>query len=257
MEPSLARTVEVGVEAFAMVEAARSTMPAFRKQVLAEYSLSPSLLKYAEEQTVVSLAAVLKAIRSFGLTDRAFTEWRVVSGPRFLGREFLTRYLDKFHRQGPLAASPLITPYLSLHAVSGTISLALQSHGPNLGVGGSAGNVQEALLAGLVMQQEHALPGVWVTASEWDPEPIPDDAGQQPEPVCRAVALALTPAMVNGSRLSLRLLLHGNHQDCPPSTVANLAEFLAARHVKWSCLVGGQGCLELTTTAAAQSSRAA
>src|SRR6516165_2504062 len=241
MESSLVRTAEVGVGAFAVVEAARSTMPAFRKQVLAEYSLSPSLLKYAEEQTAVSLAAVLKAIRNFGLTDQAFTDWGVVSGPRFLGREFLTRYLDKFHRQGPLAASPLITPYLSLHAVSGTISLALQSHGPNLGVGGSMGNVHEALLAGLTMQQEHALPGVWVTASEWDPEPIPDDAGQQPEPVCRAVALALAPAAVNRSGLNLRLILHGNRQNCPSPTVANLAEFLTDRHGRWSCLVGGQG----------------
>jgi hypothetical protein len=201
-------------------------------------------------------------VRKLGQPAQAFTDWGVVSGPRFLGREPLAKQLDKFRSQGPLGASPLITPYLSLHAVSGIITLALQIHGPNLGVGGSRGNVEEALLTGLAMQQEQNLPGVWVTASEWDPEPIPGDAGQHPEPVCRAVAFALTSAAANGSRLRLRLIMNDNHRDCSPPTVANLARFLtdhadSSRHENWRCQLGGNGILELTTDMAAQSSLAA
>jgi len=254
MDSPLAETVELGIKAYAGVEAARSTIPAFRKQLNQEYSLSPSVLKYAEEQTVISLAAVLYAIRDFGLNKEAFAEWGVASGPRFLGREHLARHLDKCHLQGALGASPLITPYLSLHAVSGTISLALRIHGPNLGVGGGNGSMKEALLAGLAMQQEQSLPGVWVTVSEWDPEPIPNDASQQPEPVCRAVSLALIPAEVDQG-LKLRLVPNGEERARASATVADLAQFLAkssepSQQRKWSCLLAGNGSLELTSSAA-------
>jgi hypothetical protein len=256
MDSPLADTVELGVAAFAGVEAVRSTIPAFRKQLNKEYALPPSLLKYAEEQTVVSLAAVLHAIRDFGLKDQGFCDWGVVSGPRFLGREPLAGFLDKFRLQGALGASPLITPYLSLHAVSGTISLALQSHGPNLGVGGSKGNLQEALLASLTMREEQSLPGVWVTVSEWDPEPIPHDASQQPEPVCKAVSLALTSVAVKRRHLQLRLVPDGENLAYPTPTVADLAQFLANGlvadpHRKWSCVLAGNWRLELASFAPA------
>jgi hypothetical protein len=262
MDSSLVPTVELGVAACACIEVARSTVPAFRKQLLADFSLPPGLLKYAEEQTVVSLAAVLKAIQLSGWTNQSFTDWGVVSGPRFLGREPLTRLLDKFRQQGALGTSPIVPAYLSLHAVSGTISMSLHIHGPNLGVGGSAGNTQEALLTGLAMQQEQSLPGVWVTASEWDPEPIPDTPNQHPEPVCRAVALALTPAAANHHGLNLRLVLNGNQTCGPAPTVADLVQFLANhgnvnRQGKWSCHLSGDSYLELTSAAAARSSRAA
>jgi hypothetical protein len=245
--------MEIGVRAFAGVETARSAMPAFRKALNSEYSLSPSLLKYAEEQTVVSLAAVLRAIRDFGLSEEKFTDWGAVAGPRFLGREAMTRHLDKVAIQGAPGTSPLITAYLSLHAISGTISQALQLHGPNLGVGGSRGNLEEALLIGLAMQQEQALPGVWVTASEWDPEPIPDDASQQPEPVCRALALALTQAGIAQPKLILRLVAGEDHRERASPTVADLMHFLLARGdaKAWNCPLAGYGCLELTLPAPA------
>jgi len=254
MDSPVAETMELGVAAYAGAEAARSTIPAFRKQLNQEYSLPPSLLKYAEEQTVVSLAAVLNAIRDFGLKERTFSDWGVVSGPRFLGREYLARHLEKCRLQGALGASPLITAYLSLHAVSGTISLALQIHGPNLGVGGSRGSMSEALLTGLAMQKQQNLPGVWVTVSEWDPEPIPDDSSQRPEPVCRAVALALAPPAAARQGFKMHLIPHAaqpDHQSIPAPTVADLAQFFANglaenRSRSWACALPGNGLLELT-----------
>jgi len=267
MDSPLAETVELAVAAYAGVEVARSTIPAFRKQLNQEHSLSPSVLKYAEEQIVVSLAAALNAIRDFGLKDQTFSDWGVVSGPRFLGREHLARHLDKCRLQGAPGASPLITAYLSLHAVSGTISLALQVHGPNLGVGGSQGNMREALLTGLAMQRQQNLPGVWVTGSEWDPEPIPDDSSQRPEPVCRAVALALIPAAAQRHGTKLRLISNAeaDNQLIPSPTVADLVQFLtngmADQSRPWACSLPGNGLLELTsstaTTLQASSSRAA
>jgi len=255
MDSPLAETVELAVAAYAGVEAARSTIPAFRKQLNQQYSLSPSVLKYAEEQTVVSLAAVLNAIRDFGLKDQTFSDWGVVSGPRFLGREHLARHLEKCRLQGALGASPLITAYLSLHAVSGTISLALQIHGPNLGVGGSRGSMSEALLTGLAMQREQTLPGVWVTVSQSDPEPIPDDSSQRPEPVCRAVALALVPAAAERHGFKMRLISNeadANNQMIPFPTVADLAQFLtnssADRSRPWGCPLPGIGQLELASS---------
>ncbi len=243
--------LELDVEAFAGVEATRSTIPALRKKLHNEDNLSPSLLKYADEQTVVSLAAILNTIQDFGLQDRPFSDWGVVAGPRFLGRETLTRVLDKFHLQGALGASPLITPYLSLHAVSG----------PNLGVGGGKGSMAQALLTGLAMQQEQSLPGVWVVVSEWEPEPIPgDDSQESPQPVCRAACLGLVPATAGRNTLKLRLFPQGapDNLEGLPQTVAGLVQFLAfAAGPKpaqnWSCPLPGNGRLELTTTALAES----
>src|SRR5262249_33978406 len=99
-------------------------------------SVPRNLLKYADEQTVAAVAAVFRAIEDFALQSVDFTDWGVVAAPRFLGRLTIAGAIDRFDHQGAPGVSPLVIPYMSQHAISSTISLALQVHGPNLGAGG-------------------------------------------------------------------------------------------------------------------------
>lgn len=153
--------------------------------------LSPSILKHADEQTVLALSAVLHAQARFrldGVTDPA---WGVIAAPRYLGRLQTMFHIDRYRRQGASTVSPLIIPHLSLHSTSGTISLAMGLRGPNFGVGGAHGHLAEGLLSALTLADEN-LPGAWLVATAWNPEPIPDVSKNSLVPVQgRAVALAL------------------------------------------------------------------
>lgn len=160
-----------------------------------------SLLKHADEQTVLGLSAVLRAMADFGLADRSFGEWGVIAAPRFLGRIQGSAHIDRHRRQGASSVSPLIIPHLSLHSMSGTISLALGARGTNFGAGGAAGHLGEGLLAAWCARQD-GVPGLWLVATAWDPEPTPDlERRCAAAPTTGyAVALALTPAAVEGVR---------------------------------------------------------
>jgi hypothetical protein len=156
--------------------------------------LPPSLLRHADEQTVVALAAVLRAVAEHNLTGTRFPDWGVLAAPRFLGRVASAVALHQFRTEGAWGVSPHLIPQRSLHAVSGTISQALKLHGPNFGVGGGPGGVTEALLAAAALLADGDLPGAWVVATGWDPEPEPDLEGRpQRLGVCTGVALALIP----------------------------------------------------------------
>src|SRR6187399_2186108 len=71
-------------------------------------------LKYADEQTVLAVAA-----------------------------------LDRFGRGGGPAISPHVIPQHSLHSISGALSILLASRQPNFGIGGTAESLAEGLLAAL------------------------------------------------------------------------------------------------------------
>jgi hypothetical protein len=158
-------------------------------------ALPHSFLKHTDEQTVLSLAAVLHAIDDFGLSATCFTDWGVVAAPCFLGRATLASALQRYESEGAWGISPHFIPHRSQHAVSGTISQALKIHGPNLGAGGGPGSAIEALLASMVLLEGSRLPGVWTTFSDWDPELVPDPQGRPLAPsVCKALALALVPS---------------------------------------------------------------
>src|SRR5205823_2480660 len=94
----------------------------------------------------------------FGWHDRSFAEWGLIAAPRFLGRIIAAGAMARFKTQGVPGMSPLIIPTLSLHAVAGSLSLALQTHGFNYGVGGGHGHLAEALLTGLAPGVARALP---------------------------------------------------------------------------------------------------
>lgn len=167
--------------------------------------LSPLFLKHSDEQTIVGLVAVLRAITSGNLAGEDFSQWGIVAAPQRLGRAAVAEVFDRFARRGAGSASPLVIPHRSLHSVSGTISEALGIHGPNLSVSGGPGNLAEGLLAALTFLNDNRLPGIWAVLTQWDPEPaLPVAAGDQA--ICQAQAFALMPASSGRVGPRLRLL---------------------------------------------------
>ncbi len=165
-------------------------------------------LKHADEQTVVAVQAVDRAIRDHGLDAAGQRDWPIVAAPRFPGRLAGIESLKRFKSGGGPALSPHLIAQHSLHSVSGALSVLLGSRGPNLGVGGGADALREGLLAALTLVQPHSASDAWLVLTAWSPEPVvADDAALQNSPICQAVALALAAAGGAGDcgRLSLRV----------------------------------------------------
>ncbi len=106
---------------------------------------SPSLLRNSDEQTIAGLCAVFTAIDRIGLPRDRYQGWGVVAASRFLGRANLARALESFLAEGVWGTSPHLIPHYALHSASGTISLGLGLHGPNLGVGGGLSRCRRGL----------------------------------------------------------------------------------------------------------------
>jgi hypothetical protein len=165
----------------------------------------PSLLRYSDEQTVVGTAAVFAAIEAMDTRPDQFQGWGVVAASRYLGRASLAAALRSFKAEGVWGTSPHLIPHFALHSPSGTISLALGLHGPNVGAGGGLHAAAEGFLAALTWLTAGVVPGVWLVLSGWSPELVPDRKGGGPATAtgsgapaadieCRALALALRPA---------------------------------------------------------------
>jgi hypothetical protein len=218
-------------------------------------------LKYADDQSVVAVAAVFRAIRDFGLDHSDFSSWGVVSAPRFLGRTAIAAGCNQFQRRGAATVSPLIVPYLSQHVISGTISLALGIHGPNLGSGGGQESLIDLFLTSLALASGQLLPGIWVVATQWQPEPEPNDDGKSAvQSVCQAAALAIMPAAAASRGMWLRFaarsvaLTNERPPACEPPSLPSLVSFLnrvseSGRPDGWSYSCVG-GTVELTTNRA-------
>jgi hypothetical protein len=210
--------------------------------------LSPVLLKYSDEQTVVGLAAVLSAVHRFGMQKVDFTDWGVIAAPRWLGRLKLVTALHKFERKGAPSASPMLVPHLSLHAVSGTITQVLGSHGVNFGVSSGPDNVAEGLQAAVSVLSAGRLPGLWLVLTGWDPEPAPDDHGGCATCAgCRGVALALEPSEdFSGPCLRVHTTSPA-HAPGEATSLTGLAEFLTSGEGgTWGCPLEWGGWAELT-----------
>jgi hypothetical protein len=134
----------------------------------------------------------------------------VLAAPRFLGRPTMAAALTRFRAEGAWGVSPHLIPHRCLHSLSGTVSQALQVHGPNFGVGGGPGGEAEALRAALALLTGQRLPGVWVVLTRLDPELPPDGSGLPPPgSSCAALALALAPARPGWAGVRVRLLAGG------------------------------------------------
>ncbi len=121
--------------------------------------------------------------------------------------------LPKFLAEGAWGVSPHTIPYFSLHSVAGAVSQALHIQGPNFGAGGGPGNEVEGLLAAMAMLSGHHLPGVLLVITGWEPELVPNaEASAVDPPICRAIALALTPPGEQRHGLRLSFVLPGQEK---------------------------------------------
>jgi 3-oxoacyl-(acyl-carrier-protein) synthase len=156
-------------------------------------------LKHVDAQTVVGVAAVLRAIEESGLDPNGFGEWSVVAAPRFLGRATFDTVFPQFLAEGAWGVSPHLVANHSLHAVSGMISQTLKAHGPNLGAGGAPCQEIEAFLAAGTLIDAGLSAGVWVVLTGCEHE-----GGAEGEFQALALALTSPRANWNGARLSIQ-----------------------------------------------------
>jgi hypothetical protein len=214
-----------------------------------------TFLKAAEDQTVVALAAVARAVEAGGLQQESLASWGVIAAPRSLGRLAAAEALHKFEQGGASKVSPFLVPHHSLHSMSGTISQGFRTYGPNFGVGGHSRAVVEGLLAALALLHEASATGLLLVLSECDPEPVPGREGASLAPILyRVLALAFRGSASDSARLRLRLI-HGRQAGgaAPAPTVADVVQFLErdkGSAAVWSCPVPWGATLELTRAAA-------
>jgi hypothetical protein len=252
-QQSTATTVSCAVVGHGGIRATADQLPALRQNPgsYPARPIPPGFLKHADEQTVVAMAALLKAIERDNLTDVDFTDWGVLAAPRFLGRITTSQALERFAAEGAWGISPHLIPHRTLHAISGTISQAMQIHGPNLGVGGGPDAALEVTRVAAAFLANHELPGLWLIMSGWDSEPVSpqiEDRGSKIvdgrrtldprssilnlRSFCQAVALALTPIPQdwNGMRMEFRFGVPGSngHKPSPVPPMFSLESLLMA-----------------------------
>ena len=152
--------------------------------------LRPQFLKHSDEQTLAALVALSAAIETYGLT-RDFHDWAIVSSTRYLGRAAFAAVIDKYRIDGPWGVSVQVIPHTAPHALAGTISLALGSHGPSIGAGAARGEESQALLAAATLLQTPTVSGAWILLTGWSAE-------QEAAPTrCTAAVLAVVNAQTN------------------------------------------------------------
>lgn len=233
-----------GIQAHGVACAPWPEVPAFRKDPgLAAFVPH---LKMSDDQTVLATVAVWRAIVSAGWEERRFADWGVIAAPRYLGRQRMAAACARYRKHNLRGYSPVIIPHQSLHAVAGTLSIALKIHGPNFGMGGGPDHVGESLLAGLGMIQSGMVPGLWLVVSDLDSEPVPTAEGIVDTPTMgHAVALALTPADANAG-WTLELDTQAATSASAPLQAVELADFLQAGGAQpWCGAVDGIGCLTM------------
>ncbi|MCS6849640.1 MAG: hypothetical protein NZ700_00545 [Gemmataceae bacterium] len=241
-----------GIVAWAAVSADVAQVALLRQRP----SLSPRLplpanfLKFADEQTVVAMAAVRQAIAAH-LQETDFSAWGVLAAPSGLGRLGSTAALHRVRQKGYQLASPMLIPHQSLHSVSATIGMALGSRGPNYGISGDAAHLVEGLVTLLAAMDDHPLAGWWLVLTGWDPEPALDESGQCLTPGdCHALALAFVPVPAPWPGLRLRYRPGRSPISAAVPRLRDLMQLLTAaaaaqRPCRWSAAVNGCGLVEL------------
>lgn len=189
------------VIAAAVVRASPHDLEALRQGRSPDDSVGPgrrsSQLRQAADQTLAALGAVASAMAAAGGSTplENYGNWGLLAASQCLGRSRAAMVLKRFGEEGVWGVTPHLSPHLTLHSPSGTLSQILKIQGPNLGVGGGPDATRQGLLTALTWLRAGMAPGVWLVASGWVPDPPIDEDG---EPLgaseCCAVALALRPA---------------------------------------------------------------
>ena len=213
-----------GIAVHAACEARLSGIAALRDGVGPEGSpaLPPRFLRHCDEQTVVGVHAVLRAVAALPPSARDVSRDAVLAASCQAGRIMAAKSLALLKVGGAVTVSTHIVPQASLHSAAGAVSVAFGMHGPHLGVSGGADALAEGLLAAVTLATESAAPRTWLVVTEWDEEPVLDAAGEVGgDPLCRALAVAIEP----GRQAALEI---GVHFPQPPLAAASTAGQLAA-----------------------------
>lgn len=247
-------TSACSLAATGVVAATLAELPALRDQPGGPNAspVPPRFLRHSDEQTVVGLAAVLRAMGSSALRGACYDDWGIVAAPVFPGRMGGAGTFTKFREGGAAAISPHIIPQNSLHSVAGAISICLGMHGPNFGIGGGLDALSEGLTVALSLMDQSSLPGLWLVLTQWSPEPVPDGRGStQTDTTCLGVALALLPGA--GQGMTLRMTLPGFGFSVGNTVRHTVTKGLESDRLR---ITGGrEGLSELARWLAADSSR--
>lgn len=184
------------VESHAIVEVPLTEIRALRDapSPAGAPALPPRFLRHCDEHTVVGVRAVLEAIAAMPEPAASFARYGVIGAPLQAGRISAAQTLSQVAKAGGIAVSPHIVPQCSLHALASAVSVGLGMHGPNIGASGGPEALSEGLVAAMSLVRSAGCDGLWLVFSEWDEEPILDDAGSPTnDPLCRAVAVAIRP----------------------------------------------------------------
>ena len=206
--PALETTIRCRVAACAALRGDAETIARWRKQpvVVGAQKMPISFLKHSEDQTILALKTVLRAIELQGCCDCSFADWGVIAAPNLFGRVSVAQTIQRYQQEGAWGVSPHLIPHQSLHAMSGTISQALKIYGPNFGVSGGPKAGPDAFLIAGAMMVDRQLPGMWLVLTGYESEWIPAlDGRPTAAPMCQAVALALTPGELSAAGLHLLL----------------------------------------------------
>jgi hypothetical protein len=221
------------VVAWSMAEARGAELTALRR------AGPGSLLRHADEQTVVAVAAIQRTLLSPNLAGLDFGGWGVIAGPCWPGATGAATAMRQFTREGHRTASPHVIPHYSLHSPAATISLAFRCHGPAFGVSGGPGHVEETLLVAVAAMFAEELPGLWIVLSDGDP------TGSESRG--RAIALALRPASLVQGGWRLGYDAAPAAATPPRATMNGLLAYLGGQPgmVSWHCrLAYGILCLD-------------
>jgi hypothetical protein len=158
--------------------------------------LKPQLLKHSDPQTLAAVEALMAATDRLGRlgglgVDGCFADWAIFSATQYLGRAAFAAVIEKYKLDGPWGVSVQVIPHTSPHAVASTLSLALATHGPCIGVGAAPGEEPQALLTAASLLQRPEIPGAWLVLSGWSSEPSLESGASADAARCRAAVLAV------------------------------------------------------------------
>ncbi|HEV3340289.1 MAG TPA: hypothetical protein VG125_08025 [Pirellulales bacterium] len=165
------RAVELAILAKGTASLTAPELAAVRQQPLDRLPtpLRPQFLRHSDDQTLAALTALTRAIDAYGVADN-FHDWAIVSSTRYLGRAAFAAVIDKYQIDGPWGVSVQVIPHTAPHAVAGTVSLALGSHGPSLGAGAARGEESQALATAAALLRTPDLSGAWILLTGWSTE---------------------------------------------------------------------------------------
>lgn len=225
-----------GIAGHAVCEARLSEIAALRDTAVPPGvpALPPRFLRHCDEQTVVGMHAVVRALAALPQAGGSLAGDAVVAASCQAGRIMAAKSLALLKTGGAVTVSTHIVPQASLHSVAGAVSVALGMHGPHLGVSGGPDALSEGLLSAITLAATAGAPRVWLVVTEWDDEPTLDATGAATDdPLCRALAIAIEP----GCEAALTLAAH--FPTTPVPAAASAGDLVAFTRALEMCGPGG------------------